>query len=119
MLSGMLLHMLATPIGVDFTPHRSTDYWELGFGLEIVQNSAIGRVGNFGNSQAAGAFQGEPSCVVNLTAAGRVEGGFAEDACRPRLFRRGRNYGFDCRIKLVQVRGVVVKPFRHNRKVLV
>ena len=118
MLSRMLLHVVAAAFKIDAAMNFGARSGEMRWSFEIVDDSAIFGIRNLCHSQtlrfAGGVASCKPSGVMDLSAAGGIEGRLAQDDCGARSGRRGRNI-FDDGIELVRFRIFVVEAFRHDK----
>ncbi len=90
-LSGVLLHVIAAAGGVDHAMNGRTGRWRLQRSFQIMNYPSVFCVGDFGDADA-GVAESDPAGVVDLSAAGGVEGGFAKDDGRAVA---GRNFIHD------------------------
>ena len=79
-LGGVLLHVVAAAGGVDLAVDAGSGLNIFDGGFEVVDDVAVFGVGDFGDAEFdGGVFRGKPSGVVNLAAAGGIEGGAVEN----------------------------------------
>ena len=114
MLSGVLLHVVSAALEIDAAVHCGAWQGQLRRRFQVVNDPAILGIRNLRDSQALGPFENQPSGVVNLTAAGGIERGFAQDYGWARLLRRRGSDFLDKRIEFVDFRTVVVKTLCHD-----
>src|SRR5579862_1254471 len=110
----MLLHVFAPPAGIDAAANGHTSHGQLALDIEIMQHAAIFCVGDLGHAQPAQPFKSEPSCVMNLPAAGWVKRRFAQHDSRPILLWRDREHLFDDRIEFMHLGIVVIETLGHD-----
>jgi hypothetical protein len=79
MLSGMLLHVVAAARGVDLAADAGSGREIFDRSFQVVDDSAIFRVGDFRDSESLVAVDGDRADVEDLSSASRVKGGTIED----------------------------------------
>src|SRR5215475_8266261 len=109
MLAGVLLHMIAPAAWVDLTSDFRAGLDLFWGNFEVMDNATVFRVGDLGDSQVFISSR-DDSCVVDLAAAGRIEGRLIEDQGRFWAFRDFPNLG----LEVVEEGVVVVEALRHG-----
>ena len=112
MLSGMLLHVVATACGVNLATDAGSGLHILHRRFEVVDDHAVFGVGDFGDAQLGWVVRiasKDPSRVEDLSAAGGIKGGAVENQCWAWTFRRLPNFG----VEVVEEGIVVVEAVGH------
>jgi hypothetical protein len=114
MLAGVLLHVITAAFRIDAAMHRGARRRQICGSFQVMQDPAIFCIGDFGDAQtlrrAIDAGRGQPSGVVDLAAAGGLEGGIAKDDGGA----GGGRTAFDNGIEFVGFGIVVVEAFGHD-----
>src|SRR5271169_1862411 len=92
MLRGVLLHVIAAAGSVDFATNAGSGLHVLEWGVQVVDNSTVFSVGNFGDAEL-GIGRDDEAGVVDLAAAGGVEGRAVENEPRARGFDHRAHFG--------------------------
>src|SRR5215472_8154781 len=111
MLARVLLHMIATPGGIDAAVNRGSRSQRLSGEM---QDTAVFLVRDFGNRYFPFVSQHQPAGIVNLAAAGGIKRGAIENDGVPAF---ALNVFDDASIKGVEKRVVVVEASSHKRAV--
>ena len=109
MLSGVLLHVIATAGGVNLAADARSGREIFDRSFEVVDDSAIFSVDDFGDAESFGAGF-DRAGVENLPAAGGVEGGAVEDEGGAGISTDLCDFGFE----VVEERIVVVEAVGHR-----
>ncbi len=115
MLSGVLLHVVAAACGIDLAVDAGSGLEGFSLrivqrGFEVVHDSAVFRVGDFGDSEFGVCVRSDPSGVEYLAAAGGIEGGAVENERRARGVEDFADFG----VEVVEERIVVVEACGHG-----
>ena len=108
MLARVLLHMIATPGGIDAAVNRGSHSERLSGEM---QNTAVIFIRNFGNRYFPLVLELQPSGIVNLASAGGIESRTVENNCVLALALNGFD---DAGIEGVEERVVVVEAVSHG-----
>ena len=114
MLSGVLLHVIPPPRGINQASNARTPLRRL-VGLDVVNHAAIFCFSDLHHAESFEISWGRnPSRVVHLSPAGRIKGRAVEIDSMPPVNFRGRHNFDNFPLKFVQKRVVIIKTICHR-----
>ena len=111
MLTGVLLHVVATARGVDLAANAGSRF-QVDRSFEIVDQLAILVLGDFGDAKFGVWVGGDPAGIEDLAAAGRIERRLVENNAGTWGFEHFADFG----VEIVEEGIVVVETRGHGRQ---